>query len=607
MRQAPEGVKMKKTITLLVFMILLFKLFSLSCYEVQYTTNPSGDSPYANQVVTVEAVVVSERFYTGSSSSNYGFMLGDSNGGPWSGLYVYTTGYSPNRGDLVLVTGTIMEYYGWTEMTSVSSMFVLNQGFPMPPVTTLSTGELESWAEQWESVFVRVNNVEVTSLANNYGEFTVNDGTGFAMINDQCFPRPQIPWPDLEIGQDFYEIRGVVMFSFDQYSINPRDFADLMETELTCDLAISGLGTDYWQDLGEETVLSGYIQNNISTASGDFFLVCYCNDVEVSRNPYLGLGGNGILQFLENFQETEPGYKQVRVAIEMVGDQVPQNNEAETSFIIRPNPTTGVNIGAGDSLLRIPWDTYWRYSLYECLYYPAELVSDGIITGLSFFSDFEMDYTPLPVKLWIGETTLPDLASAWVPATELELVYDDVLVFPGEEAEIYVPFDNAYSYGGGNLVVMAYQEHTWYLLSNDKFQAQIMDGARSRKRYSDAYQPDPNNPPAAIEPTGEVPRVRIYFEPGSAVEDPTLVPALNLSAYPNPIRSTAVFRTDARDAALDIFNLRGQRVRSLSLHQGEANWDARDEAGRSLAAGIYLARLKSGTQSSMSKIILLGE
>lgn len=606
MRHAPEGVKLKKIAILLVFMILLFKLFSLSCYEVQYTTNPSGDSPYANQVVTVHGIVVAERFYTGTNSTNYGFMLGDSNGGPWSGLFVYAPAYSPQRGDYVEVTGTIQEYYNWTEMTSVTSFIVLNQGYPIPPVTTITSGELNSSGEQWENVFVSVQDVEVMTQSNLYGEFTVNDGSGNALVNDQCFPRPSNTWPEISPGQHFHEIRGVVMYNFNQYSINPRDYADLMEIEVSCDLALNGIATDFWQDLGESSIINVVIQNNSDTNSGDYDLVCYVNDVEIFRQTREGLNGNGILHYGVICQLNEPGYKRARIVIEIEGDQYPQNNEAETSFILRPDPITGVNIGAGDTMLRIPWDTYWKYSLYECLYYPAELVSDGIITGLSFFSDFEMDYTPLPVKLWIGETTLPDLASAWVPATELELVYDDVLVFPGEEAEIYVPFDNAYSYGGGNLVVMAYQEHTWYLLSNDKFQAQIMDGARSRKRYSDAYQPDPNNPPAAIEPTGEVPRIRIYFEPGSAVEDPTLVPALNLSAYPNPIRSTAVFRTDARDAALEIFNLRGQRVRSLSLHQGEANWDARDEAGRPLASGIYLARLKSGTQSRTSKLILLG-
>ena len=55
---------------------------------------------------------------------------------------------------------------------------------------------------------------------------------------------------------------------------------------------------------------------------------------------------------------------------------------------------------------------------------------------------------------------------------------------------------------------------------------------------------------------------------------------------------------------LDIFDLMGRKVRTLSRGQSEAgehlaSWDGRNEAGRVVATGTYVVRLKTidGTRS----------
>jgi len=60
-----------------------------SCYDIQYTTDASGDSPYTGQTVTVQGVVTVARFYTGTGANNYGFCLADPQGGAWRGLFIY--------------------------------------------------------------------------------------------------------------------------------------------------------------------------------------------------------------------------------------------------------------------------------------------------------------------------------------------------------------------------------------------------------------------------------------------------------------------------------------------------------------------------------------
>ncbi|MCB5246951.1 MAG: hypothetical protein LHW57_02855 [Candidatus Cloacimonetes bacterium] len=204
----------------------------LSCYDVQYTTAASGASPYSGSVVTVEGIVVAEVFYTGTSTTNKGFVISDPEGGPWSGLLIFTNQYAPQRGDLVQVTGTITEYYEFTEMSPTTGFQVLSQGNPLPPATQITTGSLTGPdAEQWESVFVKVENLTITATPNNYGEFYVTDGSGACQIDDQCFPRSGFSWPQMSVGQNWARIQGVVDYSFSYFGVNPREMTDLVQID----------------------------------------------------------------------------------------------------------------------------------------------------------------------------------------------------------------------------------------------------------------------------------------------------------------------------------------------------------------------------------------
>ena len=217
-------------LTLAVFLFSVISAQVLTCYDIQYTTAASGDSPQTNNAVTVQGIVTAPKFFTGTSTSNYGFMISDPEGGPWSGLLVFTNRYFPELGDLVEVTGTVSEYYNFTELTSLSSYTVLSQGnsVPAPPLVSCGTLANPATAEQWESCFVKVENVSITSLPSNYLEFFVTDGTGTAQVDDQCFERSGFSWPAFAIGNNWARIQGVVDFSFSYYGINPRSLSDIV-------------------------------------------------------------------------------------------------------------------------------------------------------------------------------------------------------------------------------------------------------------------------------------------------------------------------------------------------------------------------------------------
>jgi hypothetical protein len=102
----------------------------------------------------------------------------------------------------------------------------------------------------------------------------------------------------------------------------------------------------------------------------------------------------------------------------------------------------------------------------------------------------------------------------------------------------------------------------------------------------------------------------VPFDP-TAAEGPA--PAFALAGnYPNPFNpSTTIEFTLGATAqtSLEVYDLSGRRVATLVDHVLDAGqhavaWQGRDDAGRSLASGTYLAKLRSGDQVTTSKLVL---
>ena len=83
--------------------------------------------------------------------------------------------------------------------------------------------------------------------------------------------------------------------------------------------------------------------------------------------------------------------------------------------------------------------------------------------------------------------------------------------------------------------------------------------------------------------------------------------------WPNPFRSNCNirFETAAKGAArLEIFNLRGQKVRGLAsgdLARGSHNlvWNGTDDSGQAVASGVYYLRLQTGDLRQTRKITII--
>jgi hypothetical protein len=99
--------------------------------------------------------------------------------------------------------------------------------------------------------------------------------------------------------------------------------------------------------------------------------------------------------------------------------------------------------------------------------------------------------------------------------------------------------------------------------------------------------------------------------PGTDASEP-LVFRLKGNA-PNPFSGSTVISFTLPSAAavgLDLYDLAGRRVRTLVARplgagRHQVNWDRRDDSGHEVAHGIYMLRLRAGSDVASRKIALL--
>jgi hypothetical protein len=125
----------------------------------------------------------------------------------------------------------------------------------------------------------------------------------------------------------------------------------------------------------------------------------------------------------------------------------------------------------------------------------------------------------------------------------------------------------------------------------------------------------------ALNATGLVPlsgAAFIYRDITTGVDQdpstPTLPASLKLNQnYPNPFNPSTSISYDlasGADVEVTIHNLIGQPVRTLvhgyqSAGTHSVVWDGKDAAGKEVAGGIYLYRLKAGDQVFTRKMVFL--
>jgi|GEM_PF-307006 len=168
-------------------------------------SNPHGSadnndgSPLDGQIVTIRAIVVGD-FQNGDADNTRnlnGFYVqeedGDADGDATTseGLFVFDSGFGVdvNVGDLVEVTGTVDEFFGETQLDTITNVTVISQDNPLPTAavidlpsagtSTAQNGDLQADLEAYEGMLVTFSDTltiaEMFQL-DRFNEITLTEG-----------------------------------------------------------------------------------------------------------------------------------------------------------------------------------------------------------------------------------------------------------------------------------------------------------------------------------------------------------------------------------------------------------------------------------------------
>lgn len=144
-----------------------------------------ASSPVVNQLATVEAVVVGD--FQSTTTGLSGFFVQeetvemDADAATSEGLFIYDNGLgvAVTVGDVVRVSGTVAEYYGFTELRSVTSVEVCASGVSLPATDVTLPFTSATDMEPYEGMLVHLPQIlTVTENYNlgRYGEVVVSSG-----------------------------------------------------------------------------------------------------------------------------------------------------------------------------------------------------------------------------------------------------------------------------------------------------------------------------------------------------------------------------------------------------------------------------------------------
>jgi hypothetical protein len=156
-------------------------------------------------------------------------------GGAWEGIYLYTgSGYAVTlaEGDIVDITAQYVEFNDVSELSipdsAAPSLVVTASGMTQSP-TVVPIADLSdpSTAEQWESVLVQVQNVQVLDPLSGTNEFSVEDTAGTYSVVIDDYLHLYSGYATLAVGQTFTSISGPLNY-FTTFKVAPRSDADLV-------------------------------------------------------------------------------------------------------------------------------------------------------------------------------------------------------------------------------------------------------------------------------------------------------------------------------------------------------------------------------------------
>lgn len=214
--------------------------------------------------------------------------------------------------------------------------------------------------------------------------------------------------------------------------------------------------------------------------------------------------------------------------VDFENDEVLDNNQTPLFDIyVLPENVLNVSIGEGEEKSSQPYHFGRKHSISQTIYYPSEIgMGGGVIMGLQYYNTFNNDLLDKEIMIWLGETSKDDLSEEWVDPATMKLVFEGTVDFPKGENEIFILFDESYTYEGDNLVVYSYKADDLWSSGNLFYNTKDEGVGRTRRAQRDSNPYNPINPGVSGVVNDNFPNVKMFIDSsglgaiqGEVVED----------------------------------------------------------------------------------------
>jgi len=222
----------------IMFAILNLPLLSqtihdVSIYEIQYTEDESGDSPYWNEKVRFSGVV------TAVFSSYVGSFTVQDSAKKWNAIVVFDGDLpSPARMDNVTIVGKVIEYGGLTEVGTVESITVNSQLNQLPEAII----RCKIASEPYEGVLVKVDSTNCV-LSNTEGEIELANCSSKIRIGGfNLMPESEFDQKEFFTEGNCYSVTGII-WAGETHWLQPRNSYDIREVKCPTDLSVTSISS----------------------------------------------------------------------------------------------------------------------------------------------------------------------------------------------------------------------------------------------------------------------------------------------------------------------------------------------------------------------------
>jgi len=314
------------------------------------------------------------------------------------------------------------------------------------------------------------------------------------------------------------------------------------------------------------------------------------------------------------------------IYVESDADNGPYHLIDVSANVVPPNMVV-ISGGTSHMVNSIPLYQYFRYNYSQSIYLPSEINrrTGDTITRVQYHYNAFQNY-PQEVTMYMGMTELEQFhrygENLFVPINELTLVYDGVF-YIGTQVDpvtggswVDVELNTEFEYDATKNLVIALLDNQPGILgsTNSGFYHKPTDELRSMRISNDDYQYD-----LTILSTGyamaSVPNIRLFFESTGSEKDTFVSPKTTklLTNYPNPFNPStniAFELSKTTPVTIDIYNVKGQRVKSFGTGTYSAGhhivtWNGADDFGQPVASGVYFYRMQTEGYIGVKKMLLL--